>query len=567
MPAARVAVVVGLAAACGASSSAASSSPSAASTVTTVVGIPEIVGGPTCCMFDSPFLALRLPTTNTVVGFTANSNTFLYTNGTDVSSYLNPPLDTGLDPDPSTSSYSHCGKWMNSAVVDPDDNSTIHAFYHQEWKCDYSDGGYTNKSVAYAVSTDGGRTFVPTPAPSADDPAANQIIAGWNTTSVHQTGEGDHGVVLLGDYLYLFFIEWDSDSSIHGGTSSGVARSALSDRGRPGTWWKYFNNSWTSPGVGGKSDTVNLPGTAVYNVPAVNALVAVGVIFSASLNVAWSADAVTWEPAAAGPLFTAGWSSWDRNANSSELFGYPALTGVDGTTDGLPTTDSFVYATYLSPGQDFSHRWLVRRPLGLFVSAAAAAAASSSPSSPTGPPPALASLGLWVSNSTPARTWATTGPVAPDSGPGYARPSAAIALLVTWAPPSPPGPQLVEVQECRWAGGGGGFVVALTRFNECGAPGSAFAAGAVLRTSGWVAQSAADADGLGWGQVAPPAREEGKARAAVVGATSGALWRCVRGAGTAAVDYAATFADPSCTSAGPGYAPDVLLGYALSPLG
>ncbi len=172
------------------------------------------------------------------------------------------------------------------------------------------------------------------------------------------------------------------------------------------------------------------------------------------------------------------------------------------------------------------------------------------------------------------RPWATTGPVAPDSGPGYARPSEALALLVTWAPPSPPAPQLVEVQECRWdaPSAPGGFVVALTRYNECGAQGSPFAAGAVLRTSGWAAQSQADAAALGWSQVVPPGEEEkgeeegGGGAGAVVGATPGPLWRCVRGAGTAAVDYSASFADPTCASAGEGYGPDVLLGYALSPL-
>lgn len=85
----------------------------------------------------------------------------------------------------------------------------VHGYYHQEWHCNYADQLYTNKSVAYAVSHDGGHTFLPSPAPGPSNPGANQIIAGANFSATHQTGEGDHTVVRVGDWLYLYFIEWD----------------------------------------------------------------------------------------------------------------------------------------------------------------------------------------------------------------------------------------------------------------------------------------------------------------------------------------------------------------------
>ena len=62
-------------------------------------------------------------------------------------------------------------------------------------------------------------------------------------------------------------------------------------------------------------------------------LMAVGVIFSAPLAVAWSSDGVHFSPAAAGPLFNADWSDWNRTPASGELFGYPGMTSS--TTSGV----------------------------------------------------------------------------------------------------------------------------------------------------------------------------------------------------------------------------------------
>ena len=160
-----------------------------------VVEVPEVVGGPVSNMFDSPFLAL-LKHDNSTVGYTANSVSYLWSNGSDINAVLAVADDTGLGPDGANTSYSHCGKWLNAAWVDESD--VIHGYFHQEWHCDYADGLYTNKSVGYARSVDGGRTFVPFPQPSESNPAANQIRAGSNFTSTHQTGEGDHQTLQVG---------------------------------------------------------------------------------------------------------------------------------------------------------------------------------------------------------------------------------------------------------------------------------------------------------------------------------------------------------------------------------
>lgn len=513
---------------------------SAAGTVTTVVGPPEVMGGPTCCKFDSPFLGLSFEDARTVA-YTSNSETYLWSNGSSVSAQLPVPQPVNLTSDPDASSYSHCGKWANAAWIE-DSTGLLHMYFHQEHNCNYSAGGYTNKSVGYAVSSDGGYTFQPSPAPSPTNPGANQLIAGSNFSTNHQCGEGDHGVVQWGDYLLMFFLEWDGPSSIHGGTSLSVARSAIADAGRPGTWWKWYNGGWSSPGVGGPCDDIgpNITGTAVYNISAVGALMSIGVIYSGPVNVAWSGDGLSWAPAAAGPLFYADYGSWNRNVNSTELFAYPSLTGPQGVNRGVPMTGSYTYFTYLAPGTDFTQRWMVRRSLNMYISAAA-------PGTP--PPPALATLSVWSSNSssgTPPRAWVTTGPVVPPSGYNLTTP--VLARLVT-AETTAPLPTLAVLRECLLSSEP--YIVALTTYGECGGAGGAFAAGRYLRTAGWAGKSAADATALGWAATQP-------------GASVGPLWRCVRERADGTPDYSATFNDQSCVTAGAGYRPDVLLGYAIS---
>ena len=104
---------------------------------------------------------------------TANQRSFVFTAGATVDALRVPPADTGLGPG-GAGPLSACGKWLNAAYVDA--GGTVHGYFHQ-WQCDYARGGYTNKSVGYAMSTDGGITFVP---------AAAQLIAGANTSAVHQ---------------------------------------------------------------------------------------------------------------------------------------------------------------------------------------------------------------------------------------------------------------------------------------------------------------------------------------------------------------------------------------------
>lgn len=503
---------------------------SSSSTYTTLVGAPTIQAGPTCCLFDSPFLALQ--SSAGTVGYSANSNTDVVSRGDDISAWLPAPAPTGLSPDANNSSYSHCGKWMNAAFVDAANASVVHGFFHQEWQCNYT-RGFTNKSIGYAISYDGGLSFTPS-GPNV------QIIAGNNFSTAQACGEGDHGVVRVGDYLYLYYMEWNGPG---GRTTIGVARALVSDVGAPGTWTKWFNNSFgVEPGVGGRSDELNgIAGTAVYRVPgAADALVSVGMAWGGPLAISWGDGVTQFAAADAGPIFTFTRSSWVRDKNSSELCGYPALASARGSPDRTlnVSTPLFVFFTYLARGDDFSRRWLIRRPLRVLQSASASAAT---------PPTALATLSLWT-DAAGERRWATTGAVTPST-PGNYSFTASIALVAT--SPTPVAAALVALTDCVSDQFG---AVVLTLPDECGS--GAFNGGKSLRVSGFIATTAADAAALGWGSVRDIGDPDNTFSAKV-----GALWRC-KGGG----DFNFSAALNDCASAGAGYAEDALLGYALSLL-
>lgn len=68
-------------------------------------------------------------------------------------------------------------------------------------------------------------------------------------------GNGDFSVILgpSGRNLYFLFSNYQGSAGEQG---IAVARSALSDRGQPGTVWKYYQGRWGEPGLGGRGTAV-----------------------------------------------------------------------------------------------------------------------------------------------------------------------------------------------------------------------------------------------------------------------------------------------------------------------
>jgi hypothetical protein len=325
--------------------------PNSAPQVTIQLGPLQVMRGPDT-VTDNPFNTLAGD--SSLIAYVANSTTIGYIGGSPetLRQTTSPVLSPGT-------SFDQCGAWLNSAWQD---GNVVRGWYHAESQCPYP---ITHKSVAYAESYDNGATFIKPNYPN------NQVITTPSQyANPDQDDEGDHRVIRVGDYLYMYFIP-SRDWQVR------VARSLVSDGGKPGTWWKYYNGNFSQPGLGGDSSPIDPTG----------ALSRSWISFSSYLNsyMGYSYNVRQYSVRAdkfAGLGFTVssnglnGWTAfpylvlssegeyWSRNANSRELVEYPSMVSTYGNDNSVG--DMFwLYYMYLNPGEDFDKRYLVRRQVRL----------------------------------------------------------------------------------------------------------------------------------------------------------------------------------------------------------
>jgi hypothetical protein len=135
------------------------------------------------------------------------------------------------------------GRWLEAVWPDPA-SGVLYGWYHFEpsdLPCD------TAPIIGAAISYDGGRTWhdqgpVLESGYPIDCDYRNGFFVG---------GHGDFHVILDAEQRYFYFL-----FSNYGGPTSeqgiGIARSAFADRGQPGTVFKYYQDAWTEPGLGGR---------------------------------------------------------------------------------------------------------------------------------------------------------------------------------------------------------------------------------------------------------------------------------------------------------------------------
>lgn len=141
--------------------------------------------------------------------------------------------------------YSRPLRWIESTWVDAD-GATVFAWYHNETAV--CDGSLSTPSIGALISYDAGATFfdLGIVLASGVEPACdarNGYFAG---------GHGDFTVVLDRDRRYFYFV-----FSNYGGETSeqgvAIARMPFEDRRAPeGRVWKFFDDGWEEPGVGGR---------------------------------------------------------------------------------------------------------------------------------------------------------------------------------------------------------------------------------------------------------------------------------------------------------------------------
>lgn len=151
--------------------------------------------------------------------------------------------------------FTHVPLWIESTWVD--DDGTLYAWYHHErWTCN----SLSIPEIGALVSTDGGFSFsdlgiILETGYSPDCNARNGLFAG---------GHGDFTVLLdrWRQHFYFYFTNFSGPLSSQG---VAVARMAFADRRHPvGQVWKFHENSWAEPGLGGRVTAI-LPARVAWN--------------------------------------------------------------------------------------------------------------------------------------------------------------------------------------------------------------------------------------------------------------------------------------------------------------
>lgn len=187
--------------------------------LTVTLGISTTILGPGD-LPDSPAVALNSSY------YLSNGETYRYSDNWQ-------PLGVALARGPA-GAFDSCGAWLMGAY---EDETVVRGWYHAEGSCPiaYQE---TRKTIAYAESYDGGASFT----------KLGQIISapGYIPDTLYDD-EGDFSIVVNGDYFYLYFLA-SRDGRTH------LARSLISSGGGPGTWVKWYQGSFSEPGLGGESD-------------------------------------------------------------------------------------------------------------------------------------------------------------------------------------------------------------------------------------------------------------------------------------------------------------------------
>ncbi|GAA4051360.1 hypothetical protein GCM10023063_44220 [Arthrobacter methylotrophus] len=171
---------------------------------------------------------------------------------------------------PAGSSYSqrnYCD--LSSTWVDPD-TGDWYGLVHNEFTPQPMGDGIHFDAIDYAVSTDQGKTW------SIKDHA---ITSPYSTTRGDTTafpnqnyyyGDGDQRLVVdnASGYFYVYYGSrvinqggsWGPD-----GFGEHVARAPISQKMAKGSWQKYYNGQWQTPGIGGSESNLHSVSTAYPN--------------------------------------------------------------------------------------------------------------------------------------------------------------------------------------------------------------------------------------------------------------------------------------------------------------
>jgi hypothetical protein len=166
------------------------------------------------------------------------------------------PSKVVLEPSKSAGAYDEHYAGISGVFIAKNRKDVL-GFFHAEKPTGGNDGEGTTRfyaTIGLAISHDGGNTFNkigPILSGRPEDPE-------WKGTA---QGNGDVSVCLdhTGQWLHAYYTEHSRQDPATGKARSVItcmARSKVTDGGKPGTWKKYFNGSFDEPGLGGKDSEV-----------------------------------------------------------------------------------------------------------------------------------------------------------------------------------------------------------------------------------------------------------------------------------------------------------------------
>jgi hypothetical protein len=350
-------------------------SPDLGASIRIRVGVPLVARGPAPNIADAAFTEVQLPG-GRFRGFTAAGTTFAIDGKA--------PYDMGgqaatvLKPGPA-GSPSSCGQWIDHVELE---SKTLFGWVHNETACDYAKYGQTHASMTIAASTDHGLTWkIEGPIIVGTDPPAANKETGDSCMTVVRGQDGY-------DYAYCLH---NGGHSWDGGYTF-AARAPAADPG-PGKWKRYFNGAWSEPGVEGKSSPLDGAGVAYWTT--IGETVGLKWV-KGGTGLVVSADHLHFTPVLSQPLMLVEPGDWARK-NGLELVAYGDL--IDAHTGLNQLSDRWLLAyMYLNPGENFSRRYLVFRPVDISWSRA------------PGEPPVGEMLTHWY-DAAQHDHWTTTAPV------------------------------------------------------------------------------------------------------------------------------------------------------------
>jgi hypothetical protein len=160
-------------------------------------------------------------------------------------------------------------------------------------------------------------------------------------------GAGNPSAIIAGGYIYVFYVNLAYNA---GPDQTHVARAPVTSDGSPGSWKKWYNGSFSQPGLGGKSTPVMpLASPADKTVWAANGIVSYNTYFHAYLNVfqtaigfyyATSPDLVHWT--VRGEIFSFG-KNEDAPVRGQTWYSYPSFFTPGEADDRTTGQSGYLY--------------------------------------------------------------------------------------------------------------------------------------------------------------------------------------------------------------------------------